>query len=63
MTDPTAKPPRTSEASEPVPPAESQPHVTAAESYQPPKLRRLGTLLELTQSGQGARTEAFRGSR
>lgn len=33
------------------------------EQYEAPKLRRLGTLLELTQSGAGPRTEAFRGSR
>jgi len=32
-------------------------------SYEAPKLTRLGTLLELTRSGVGARVEAFRGSR
>jgi hypothetical protein len=31
--------------------------------YEAPKLRRLGTLLELTQSGTRPFTEAFRGSR
>lgn len=52
----------------PLPPATEAPtkaelkevHSTA---YEPPQLKRLGTLLELTRSGRSPRTEAFRGSR
>jgi hypothetical protein len=60
MSDPTAKPP---ESPAPQSAAEPQTPNDPVQQYEAPKLRRLGTLLELTQSGNGARTEAFRGSR
>jgi hypothetical protein len=59
MTEPD--PPKTPSA-EPAA-APEDPNATPNAPYEPPKLTRLGTLLELTQSGRGPRTEAFRGSR
>jgi hypothetical protein len=60
MSDPISKPSETPPAAEP---CEPQATADAPQRYEAPKLRRLGTLLELTQSGTGARPEAFRGSR
>lgn len=59
MTEPD--PPKTPTAEPAATPED--PNATAKPTYEPPKLTRLGTLLELTQSGRGPRTEAFRGSR
>lgn len=50
----------------PLPPATEVPGDVGPneeQAYEPPQLKRLGTLLELTRSGQSPRTEAFRGSR
>jgi hypothetical protein len=44
-------------------PGEVGPNEAQPRAYEPPQLKRLGTLLELTRSGQSPRTEAFRGSR
>jgi hypothetical protein len=54
--DPASQPDTTSEA-------QHADGLAVTESYEAPKVRRLGTLLELTQSGSGRRTEAFLGSR
>jgi hypothetical protein len=43
-------------------PATEDAATKASEAYEPPILRELGSLLDLTQSGRGAALERFLGS-